>query len=173
MNALIIAGNGTTDQEFFYPLYRLHEAGYKVDVATPGGSDVLGVAGIKIEATCDIPQKSFVVLCYDLLVLAGGVKAIEKLRQDRALIDFIAAYHGTRDGGVIASICHGSQLLISAGLVKGRRVSGYYSIRDDIVNAGGEYVDEPAVVCDRIVSTAHYKHLGPWMAAALAEVARG
>lgn len=170
--ALIVAGNGTTDQEFVYPYYRLQEAGWWVDVGTQDGSDVAGVAGIKIAATRAFPRPSDLdggeALHYDMLVLAGGVKAIEKLRQDRDLIAFIAAYHLA--GGVIASICHGGQLLISAGLVRGRRISAYYSIRDDITNAGGTYVDEPAVVCDRIVSSAHYKHLGPWMAAALAEV---
>ena len=66
-------------------------------------------------------------------------------------------------GKVIASICQGSHILISAKVVKGRNVSGYYSIRDDIENAGGIYKDEKFVTDKNLVTTAHYKDLGPWM----------
>ena len=58
-------------------------------------------------------------------------------------------------------------MLISAKVVSGRRISGYYSIKDDIINAGATYVDEPAVIDKNIITTAHYKHLGPWMKATL------
>ena len=93
---------------------------------------------------------------------------MEYMRQDIELIDFLTRAHA--EGVVIASICHGAQLLISAGLVEGRRISGYYSIKDDINNAGGDYVDAPFVVSDRIVTSPHYKYLGPWMAATIKEV---
>lgn len=175
MKALIVAAEGSTDEEFVYPFYRLQEAGFDVHVMTLDGAMCRGVSGLKIKP---VPESAGVHwLAYgnrdpypDLLVLVGGVKAIEKLRLESALINFIAKHHAR--GGVIASICHGAQLLISAKLCAGRKVSGYYSIRDDIENAGGTYVDEPAVVCDRICSTAHYKHMGAWMAATLREVAK-
>jgi len=83
------------------------------------------------------------------------------MRQDQDILNFIADFHAS--GKVIASICHAGQLLISAKLVKDRRISAYYSIKDDINNAGGTYVDAPFVTDDRIVSCPHYKHLGPWM----------
>ena len=79
--------------------------------------------------------------------------------------DFISDFHST--GNVIASICHAAQLLISANIVNGKNISGYYSIKDDINNAGATYTDEPAVVDSNIVTTAHYKDLGPWMKATL------
>lgn len=173
MRALIVAADGTTDEEYVYPFYRLQEAGFEVDVMALGDLPCRGVAGVKIVPTAPF---SFLHSKYrtsapeELLVLPGGVKAIEKLRQEKTLIEYIAAHHAR--GGVIASICHGAQLLISARLCKGRAISGYYSIREDIENAGGTYVDEPAVVCDRIVSTAHYKHMGSWMAAALRKVGK-
>ena len=68
---------------------------------------------------------------------------------------------------IIACICSGAQLLISAKVVKGRKISGYYSMKDDLVNAGATYIDLPAVVDHNIVTTAHYKDLGPWMKAVL------
>ena len=60
-------------------------------------------------------------------------------------------------------------MLISAKIVKGKKISGYYSMKDDIINAGAEYTDLPAVVDSGIITTAHYKDLGPWMKAVLDE----
>jgi len=165
VRALILTGKYATDCEYVYPFYRLQEAGFEVDVAVRGKETVHGIIGEKIVPTIDIPGH---ISTWNLLVLPGGAKAMEYMRQDSGILSFIKMHH--EFGGVIACICHAAQLLISTRLVKGRRISGYYSIKDDIENAGGIYVDEPAVVCDRIVTTAHYKHMGPWMAAALREV---
>ena len=98
---------------------------------------------------------------FDALIIPGGAHAIEYVRQIRALIDLTSKMN--EQGKVIASICQGSQILISARIVKGRNVSGYYSIKDDIENAGGNYVDEAFVTDKNLVTTAHYKDLGPWM----------
>ena len=92
------------------------------------------------------------------------------MRQDQHVIETVRAFH--RAGKVVASICSAAQLLISAEIVRGKNISGYYAMRDDIMNAGATYVDEPAVVDDRIVTSPHYKHLGPWMKAVFEEVAR-
>jgi protease I len=166
--ALILTGRLVQDHEFVYPYYRLQEDEYEVDVAVRGKETVFGNIGVKIVPTKDIPELD--VADYDVLVIPGGAKAMEYMRQDQELLSFIASCHAS--GRVIASICHGAQLLISAGLVRGRRISGYYSIKDDINNAGGTYVDAPYVTADRIVSTPHYKHLGPWMRETLAVARR-
>ena len=71
---------------------------------------------------------------------------------------------------IIACICSGAQLLISAKVVKGRKIAGYYSMKDDLINAGAEYTDLPAVIDGNIVTTAHYKDMGPWMKAAIKQV---
>ena len=159
MKALIITGKFVTDSEYVYAYYRLKEEDAQVEVATRGGLDVFGVIGEKVKATMDIPDKN--ANGYDVLILPGGAKAMEYLRQDEGVLEFIRHYHYCN--GVIGAICHASQLLISAGLVKGRRVSGYYSIKDDITNAGGTFVDAPFVTDGRIITSPHYKHLGPWM----------
>ena len=65
---------------------------------------------------------------------------------------------------IIACICSGAQLLISAKIVLGRKIAGYYSMKDDIINAGAKYTDRPAVVDQNLITTAHYKDMGPWMA---------
>ena len=159
MKALILTGKYCTDVEFTYALYRLQEAGFEVDVAVRGNQTVLGIIGEKIVPNKDIPDLD--VNDYELLILPGGAKAMEYLRQDDDVIGFIQHFHKT--GKVIGSICHAAQLLISAGLVKGRHISGYYSIKDDIRNAGGTYVDAAYVTDGTIVTSPHYKHLGAWM----------
>ena len=164
--ALILTGKLVQDHEYIYPYYRVQEDGYELDVAVRGKEPVLGQLGVKVIPTKDISELR--VDDYEVLILPGGAKAMEYMRQDQELLQFIAKFHAA--GRVILSICHGAQLLISAGLVKGRRISGYYSIKDDINNAGGTYVDAPYVIDDRIVSSPHYKHLGPWMKAGLAVV---
>lgn len=157
--ALIITGRLVQDHEYIYPYYRLQEEGYEVDVAVRGKETVLAIIGVKVEPTKDIPELR--VADYDVLVLPGGAKAMEYMRQDQEILKFIADFHAS--GKVIGSICHAAQLLISAKLVKDRNMSGYYSIKDDIDNAGGTYVNAPYVTDDRIVSSPHYKYLGPWM----------
>ena len=66
-------------------------------------------------------------------------------------------------GKAIASTCHGAQLLISAKIIKGKKVSGYYSIEDDINNAGASYINQPVVQDGNIISSPHYNWMGEWM----------
>ena len=164
--AIVIAGKLIQDHEYIYPYYRLQEEGYEVDVAVRGKETVLASIGVKVIPTKDIPE--LLVEDYDVLILPGGAKAMEYMRQDEGILKFIADYHAS--GKVVASICHAGQLLISAKLVKGRKISAYYSIKDDITNAGGTFVDAPFVTDNRIVSCPHYKHLGPWMKEVIAQV---
>jgi len=167
--ALILTGNLVQDHEFIYPYYRVQEDGYKVDVAVRDKKQVNGIIGSKIIPTKDIPELK--VEDYDLLILPGGAKAMEYMRQDVEILKFISDFNSS--GKTIASICHAAQLLISSKIVKGRKISGYYSIKDDINNAGAVYTDEPVVVDGNIVTTAHYKDLGIWMKTALDLASKG
>lgn len=158
--ALIITGKFAQDHEFIYPFYRLQEAGFQVDVAIKNNETVQGALGTKIVPTRDIT--GIKVEDYDLLVLPGGAKCMEYLRQEQEVIKFIKDFYDADKP--IASICHAAQLLISARVVRGKKISGYYSIKDDIENAGATYVDAPSVVDGKIITSPHYKHLGAWMA---------
>ncbi len=157
--ALIITGKFVQDHEFIYPYYRLQEAGFQVDIAVKGKETVQGQLGVKIVPTKDLTGLN--PNDYELLVIPGGAKCMEYLRQEQAVLKFIKDFH--EQGKVIAAICHGSQMLISAEIIKGKKISGYYSIKDDINNAGATYVDAPAVVDSKIVTSPHYKYLGDWM----------
>jgi protease I len=157
---VIVTGKNVQDHEFIYPFYRLQESGFHVDVATDGGLEVMGQLGAaRVVPTLDIANLN--VADFSALVLPGGAKCMEYLRQDGRVIDFVAKFN--ESGKVIGSICHAAQLLISAKIVRGRRLSGYYSLKDDIENAGASFVDEPVVIDGNLISTAHYKHLAPWM----------
>ena|SRR3989338_4768232 len=157
--ALFITGKLVQDHEFIYPYYRVQEEGFAVTVASVDGQETVGQLGTKIPVNAkfdDINPDD-----YDLLVIPGGAKSLEYTRQNKRALEIIADWD--KKEKIIASVCHGSQLLISAKVVKGRKISGYYSIRDDIENAGATYVDEPFVTDRNIVTSPHYKHLGPWM----------
>ena len=162
--AIIISGNLAQDHEFIYPYYRLLEEGYDLDVCILEGKPVQGILGTAIPPNKDQAIKKIdevFVKDYKVLVLPGGVKAMEKVRQEKKIIDFISEFNKTQK--TIACICSGAQLLISAKVVKGRKIAGYYSMKDDLVNAGAIYTDLPAVVDNNIITTAHYKDMGPWM----------
>ena len=168
--AIIISGNLAQDHEFIYPFYRLLEEEFKVDVCMNEGSKGKGILGTDLPPNKDqqvLKIEDIKTSEYDLLILPGGVKAMEKVRQNKEIINFISNFHN--ENKVIGCICSGAQLLISAKIVKGKKISGYYSMKDDIINAGAEYQDLPAVIDDRIITTAHYKDLGPWMKAVLSE----
>ena len=167
-SALILTWSGFKDQELVYPYYRLKGAGFKVQIVAESRDDknrIYGIFGLNMP--CDILWSEFYALSnqakndHELIVLPGGVKALEKLRQESQAISFIAEWG--RAGRLIASTCHGAQLLISADLVRGRQVAAYYSLQIDIENAGGIYSRNPVVVDGNIVSSPHYDFMGEWM----------
>jgi protease I len=166
--ALFITSSQVQDQEFIYPYFRLLEEGFEIDVFILEQNFVKGILGTTIPPIKNqklIKIEDININNYNFLVLPGGVKSMEKLRQEKRVINLINDFN--KKNIAIASICSAAQLLISAKIVKNRKISGYYSMKDDIINAGGIYTDLPAVIDDNIITTAHYKDLGPWMAAAL------
>ena len=168
--ALIITGNLVQDHEYIYPYYRLRGEGFEVITALKDAKACVGILGTTIPSDKDAKIIGYDELSfdYDVLVLPGGAKCLEKLRQEKGVLDFIYAWN--EKGKNIASICHGAQMLISAKVVRERKISGYYSIKDDITNAGAEYVDAPFVIDKNIISCPHYKYLGEWMNEALKQL---
>jgi protease I len=162
--AIIISGELAQDHEFIYPYYRLLEANFDVDVCMLEGKPAKGILGTTLPPNKNQTVKTIdqiKVDDYDLLVIPGGVKAMEKVRQEKKIINFITKFDEKKK--IIACICSGAQLLISAKVVKGRKIAGYYSMEDDLINAGAIYTDKPAVIDGNIITTAHYKDMGPWM----------
>ena len=166
--ALILTWEKFQDHEVIYPYYRVQEEGFEVDIMSNVVGKIYGILGVYMESTKSVFDLNDDELFedylheYDLLILPGGVKALEKLRQEESALSFVSEWDALDK--TIASICHGGQMLISAEVVEGRDVSGYYSIKDDLTNAGGNFVDAEAVVSGNLVCCPHYKWMGQWMA---------
>ena len=171
--AVIISGPLAQDHEFIYPYYRLLEERCELDICIIGGKPSNGILGTVLPPNKDHNVKDINEIShgdYDLLVLPGGVKAMEKIRQNEQLIKFIKNFYELNNKNTIACICSGTQLLISAKIVNGKKISGYYSMKDDIINAGAIYTDNEVVADQRIFTTAHYKDMAPWLKAAIEHV---
>lgn len=165
--ALIMTWEKYQDHEVIYPYYRVQESGYEVDIMSNKVGMIYGILGTYNECTKSVfdlnEEEKFNQYLeeYDLLIIPGGVKSLEKLRQEQSALDFIKEWDSR--GKTIGSICHGGQMLISSKIVKGRDVSGYYSIKDDLINAGGNFVDAESVVDGNLICCPHYKWMGQWM----------
>jgi len=157
--AVIITGPNFQDEEFIYPYYRLQEAGFQVDVAAKDKETIKGKYGITARPTID--TKDLYEKDFDLVVLPGGYEAPDRVRQIKEVLDFVRQMNAK--GKIISSICHGPWIMISAKIVKGRKITGYIAIKDDLENAGAEYVDAPVVVDKNFVTSPHYKYNGDWM----------
>ncbi|MEX0772057.1 MAG: type 1 glutamine amidotransferase domain-containing protein [Balneolales bacterium] len=130
------------DMELLYPKIRLKEAGAHVTVAGEiEGNTYTGKHGHPCNA-----DESFVNIRsndFDALVIPGGF-APDKLRREKKVLDVTRTFHET--GKPIAYICHAGWVPISAGIVKGFKVTSTKAIKDDLVNAGAEWVNEPVVI---------------------------
>ena len=135
----ILLAEGVEDLEFFVPLMRLQEEGAEVIAAGLDLETVRGKNGLEITATTRIDSLRSADLF--ALVIPGGW-APDKLRRHASVTDLVRDMDAA--GKVIGIICHGGLVAISAGIVTGRRATGSLGIRDDLVNAGARWVDEPA-----------------------------
>ncbi|MBN2008115.1 type 1 glutamine amidotransferase [candidate division KSB1 bacterium] len=165
-HAVIITAKGFQDEEFTYPFYRLLEAGFHVDVATKGMEVVHGKYGIPVKPTVDALELN--PKDYDLVILPGGYEAPDRVRQIPEVLGFVKAMFET--GKLVAAICHGPWVAISAGIMQGMRATCYPGMADDLINAGANYVDAPVVVDDNLITAPHYRNNGDFMKAILAHV---
>ena len=167
---LIIATDGFEESELFGPRAILIERGATVVLAAPGlkpiQATVLDDPGKVIRPDLTISEVE--VRPYDALVLPGGLRNPDALRLDPQAI---ALLHSFSDAGkVIAAICHGPWLLVEADLVRGRRVTGWPSIRTDLRNAGAEVVDEAAVTDGNLVTSRNPDDVTAFTAALIAAI---
>jgi len=146
---LMIATDGYEDSELLEPRRILRERGADVTLASLEKGEIEGDNGATVEVDCTIDEVQ--ASDYHALVLPGGTKNPDKLRMDEKVVATIRAF--AEAGKPVAAICHGPWLLIEADLVRGRRVTGWPSIRTDLRNAGGNVVDEAAVTDGNIVTS--------------------
>ena len=148
MRALIISADGFEDSELQVPLEQLQEAGMATDVAAPAWGVIRGKHGY--EASVDLAIGEVDADAYDLLVLSGG-KAPAMLRDLPAVLNATRAFACA--GKPIAAICHGPQVLASAGVLAGRTATCYSSMACELHEAGADYVDEKVVVDGNLITS--------------------
>jgi len=162
--AVIITAQNFQDEEVTYPYYRMLEEGYHVDVATPDKQPVYGKYGVPARPTID--TNDLKVADYDLVILPGGFEAPDRLRLRKEVLAFVKAMYEANK--IVAAICHGPWLCISAGILKGKKATSYISIADDVRNAGAIYVEQDVVVDGNLITSPHYKNNGDFMKAVVA-----
>jgi protease I len=161
---LVLVGPEYEDLEVWYPKLRLEEAGFQVKLAGLGEREYRGKHGYP----CPVDGSVADFRAQDLAgIVAPGGWAPDKLRRDAKVLQLVREVYEA--GGMVATICHGPWILISAGIVRGRRMTSSLGIRDDLTNAGARWVDEPAVIDGRIVSARVPKDL-PAFGRAMLEV---
>jgi protease I len=148
----ILSTDGFEQVELTEPKKALEEAGAKTEVISPHGGEIKGWKstdwGDKVKV--DRELKTVNADDYDALLLPGGVMNPDKLRMDPAAVSFVKKFFDA--GKPVAAICHGPQLLIEAGVVKGRKLTSWPSLKTDLKNAGAEWTDQPVIV-DRNLTT--------------------
>src|SRR5436190_1857699 len=138
---VVLAENQYQELELWYPLLRLREAGANVFTVGPSAEQLYGSKlGYPVRAELAINEVKPEQL--DAVVVPGGF-APENFRRTPAIIDLIRKVH--EQGSLVAAICHAGWVLASAGIAKGKRLTCVPIIKDDVIHAGGNYVDEPVV----------------------------
>lgn len=161
---VIIVAQNFQDEEFVYPYYRILEEGLRLDVATPGGQNMIGKYGVPARAT--MSTDNLKASDFDCVILPGGFESPDRLRIRPEVLRFVREMNEA--GKLVAAICHGPWILISAGVVQGRKVTGYMSIADDLKNAGAQYMEQDLVIDGNLISAPHYKNNGDFMKAVVA-----
>lgn len=158
MRALIISADHFEDSELLFPFYRLQEEGVDMYVASIARGKINGKHGY--EVAVDIALRDVDPTNYDLLILPGG-KAPTKLRKEPAVIAIAQDF--MRRSKPVAAICHGPQILITAGVLQGRRATCYHSVAEELQESGALYEDTEVVVDGKLVTSRQPSDLPAFM----------
>ncbi|MGH7442767.1 MAG: type 1 glutamine amidotransferase domain-containing protein [bacterium] len=159
----ILAENFYEEMELWYPYYRLIEAGCVVDlVGSKAGAVYHGKHGYPVTSGPD--SASVQAKDYALFVIPGGYSP-DHMRRCAATVALVK--DASRLGKPLAAICHGGWLLASCANLKGRRLTSFTSIKDDLVNAGAIWVDEEVVVDGPVITSRTPQDLVPFTRALL------
>lgn len=149
----ILATNGFEEVELSSPKEYLEQQGWKAEIISPENGTIKAWAKTDWGKDYKVDQllNNVKASDYDALVLPGGVINPDKLRTNETALHFIKDFF--KEGKPVAAICHGPQILISANLVKGRKMTSYPSIKIDLINAGAEWHDKEVIVDRGLVTS--------------------
>jgi len=145
----VLVENLYQEMELWYPVYRLREEGATVRIVGPtAGATYTSKHGYP--ATADADARAVSAADFDAIVIPGGY-APDHMRRSPAMVNLVRDAYA--QGKVVAAICHGPWMLVSAGIVKGRHGTCFFSIKDDLVAAGMNYVDAEVVVDGNLITS--------------------
>lgn len=164
----MLVGPDYEDLEVWYPKLRLEAAGFEVPLVGTSAVTYRGKHGYPAPVDREVSDVDSATLAG---IIAPGGWAPDKLRRDPKVLELVRDVH--ESGRLVATICHGPWVLISAGIVRGRRMTSTVGIRDDVVNAGAEWLDQPVVVDGHLISSRVPKDLPQFGEAMLAFLGAG
>ena len=136
------------DLEFWYPYLRMKEEGAEVTAIAPKKGEYTGKYGLPARAGASIDTVK--ADDFDALVIPGGYSP-DRMRRSPAMVQFVRDMNAR--GKVIAAICHAGWMLASAGIARGRRLTSYIAIKDDMVNAGADWIDQEVVMDGNLITS--------------------
>lgn len=151
----VLATNGFEQSELDQPVQAIKDAGGEVEIVSMKSGSIKGwkegdwANEVKVDVTLSDANPDD----YDGLVLPGGVINPDKLRDNKDAVDFVKGFFSGQKQKPVAAICHGPWTLINAEVVKGRKMTSYSSIKQDLINAGANWVDEEVVVDKGLVTS--------------------
>jgi len=152
--------------EFWYPYYRLKEAGAEV-VVVGSGSSMVYKSKMGIPCTVDENAEAVSPSSFDGIIIPGGY-APDHMRRYPPMVNLVKDLFNA--GKVVAAICHAGWMLASADILKGRTVTSFFAIKDDLVHAGAKWVDEQVVVDGKLITSRKPDDLPAFMRAVLAQL---
>ncbi|MFE7244120.1 type 1 glutamine amidotransferase domain-containing protein [Streptomyces sp. NPDC002596] len=164
---LVLAADYFEESELLYPVIRLREENADVVVAGVTRDPVKGKSGYG-PYPVDVAVDEVDAEQFDAVVVPGGF-APDLLRRSSQVLDLVR--HFDEAGKPLAIVCHGGWVPVSAGILRDRTLTSVAAIRDDLVNAGADWIDEPVVVDRNLISAQLPRDLGPWMKALITALA--
>lgn len=169
----ILATNGFEESELKSPKEAMEKEGFQVDIVSPQAGKIKGWSDGNWSNSYDVDETLDNVKAddYNALMLPGGVINPDTLRQNDKALAFVRDFF--KQEKPVAAICHAPWTLISADVVKGRKMTSYVSIKDDLINAGANWVDEEVVVDQGFVTSRNPNDLPAFNAKLIEEIKEG
>jgi protease I len=170
---LILATNGFEQDELLVPQRKLKEAGAQVDVVSPEKGKIRGWKlkdwgeSVAVDKSLDDADADD----YDAIVLPGGQINPDLLRVNQQALQLIRSFLDS--GKIVAAVCHAPWLLVELNAVRGREVTSYHSIKTDVINAGGKWVDRAVVTDQGIITSRNPDDLEAFSAKIIEEIEEG
>ncbi|MFW9819922.1 MAG: type 1 glutamine amidotransferase domain-containing protein [Candidatus Thorarchaeota archaeon] len=158
-----LATDGYEDLELHYPRIRLIEAGYETELISLHKREIKGKHGYPIKPNRLIRDANS--NDYDGVIIPGGTKNPDYLRRDKDILNFVSKIN--ENGRLVGAICHAGWVLISAKIVKERKATSYFAIKDDMINAGALFEDSPVVIDKNLITSRTPDDLPDFMKAVL------